>query len=100
MALNVQSPTGGKWGSASSGEAQNEERFFGIREISHWALMGKLTRDSDENACALFEKYSVMYDKISGKVPIPYLETHCSVYLFKKLPAKHNRAADSLMYFF
>lgn len=56
MALNVQSPTGGKWGSASSSEAQNEARFFGRREISHWALMGELTRDSDEKACALFEK--------------------------------------------
>lgn len=56
MALNVQPPTGGKWGSASSSEAQNEARFFGRREISHWALMGELTRDSDEKACALFEK--------------------------------------------
>lgn len=73
---------GGKRGSASSGEAQNETHFFGIREISHCALMGELTRNSDEKASALFEKYNVIYDKISWKVHIPYMETHCSVYLF------------------
>lgn len=88
---------GGKWGSASSGEAQNEAHFFGIREISHCALM-ELTRNSDEKASALFEKYNMIYDKISWKVHIPYMETHCSVYLFTKLPAKHDCFADLLMY--
>ncbi len=64
--------------------------FLEIREISHCAVMGELTRNSDEKASALFEKYNVIYDKISWKVHIPYMETHCSVYLFRKLPAKHD----------
>lgn len=60
MALNVQSPTGG--------QARERHRmrliFWGIREISHCALM-ELTRNSDEKASALFEKYNMIYDKIS-----------------------------------
>ncbi len=88
----------------ASGGVQARERhrmriiFLGIREISHCALMGELTRNSDEKASALFEKYNVIYDKISWKVHIPYMETHCSVYLFRKLPAKHDCFADLLMY--
>lgn len=78
MALNVRSPTGGECGSASSGEAQNQAHFLGgITEISHWALMGKVTHGSDKKAYVVFEKYNVTYDEISGKVHIPYLETHC-----------------------
>ncbi len=87
----------------ASGGVQARERhrmrliFWGIREISHCALM-ELTRNSDEKASALFEKYNMIYDKISWKVHIPYMETHCSVYLFTKLPAKHDCFADLLMY--
>lgn len=89
---------GGASGGVQARERHRMRIFFGIREISHCALMGELIHNSDEKASALFEKYNVIYDKISWKVHIPYMETHCSVYLFGKLPAKHDCFADLLMY--
>lgn len=56
------------WRSTESGSF-----FGGITEISHWALMGELTHGSDKKAYVVFEKYNVIYDKISGKVHILYL---------------------------
>lgn len=63
-------------GGCGESKLRRSSFFGGITEIPHWAVMGELTHGSDKKACAVFEKY-VIYDKISGKVHIPYLETHC-----------------------